>query len=476
MKELEIGIVVLIFIIVSYALWKNKELSNKQRIVKFLLNSLLLCAVLLLILNPSWTVDKEKILIYDGKIPSSLVKKMEDSLEVDRSISLRQFLNNPFKDGKIYLLGQKATPEMLSTLAGSDVNWLPYFPAEKPQDLRWFANIQRGSRQTISGRIEVPESGKLYLSFGDRKLDSTVLAAGTQFFSLSFPVFSEGRTEVDLIWKNQSVATVSFFARPEEKRKVLIMEDYPETEHRVLAEWLGRRGHDVKVFTPVAKGHIQTTTINKDSEPDFIIAYAHQASNGQIRKLVEEGKSVLFLDGKNVGQINQSLKTGFQISRISEGEEMPFKGILTKQPYALKVKANQKQVKDLPLYYEMKGGKVGVSLWNETYPAQFSGDSLLFEELWSEAWSALSNRDSLLLEGPVFVGDKVDSTFLAKGWNKVGAYGEVMAQDQENYIEQWVRKNEIQQKEGKRTLAPHWKYLLVLLILGLIWIEPKFKY
>jgi hypothetical protein len=476
MKILEIGLVVLIFIIVSYSVWKNKELSSKQRVVKALLNLLLLSAVLLIILDPGWAVSKEKILIYDGKVPGSWVKKLEDSLGVDRSLSLRQYLNNPFQDGKIYLLGQSASPELLSSLAGSDVHWIPYYPLEKPQDLKWFANIQKGSKQIISGRIEVPEPGKLYLSYGDKKLDSTELVIGVQAFTLGFPVFSEGRSEVQLVWKDKNIGDIKFFARPEEKRKVLILEDYPQTEHRVLAEWLGKRGHDVKLLTPVAKGHTQMTTINKDSEPDFILAYAHHASNVQVRKLVDEGKSVLFLDGKNVGQINQALKTGFQLSRISEGEEIPFKGILTKQPFVIKVKANQKQVKDLPLYYEIRGVKVGVSLWNETFPAQFSGDSLLYEELWSEAWSALSQRDSLLLEGPVFVGDKVDTSFLAKGWNQVPGFGEVFVQDQENYIEKWVRKNEIQHKEVHRTLAPHWKYLLVLLILGLVWIEPKFKY
>lgn len=512
----------------------RKQKSSKRFKIKVVLNLVLWLLICLFVINPKWekSTDSNRVLVYADDVPLSIVNQLKDSLKIQESFSQKTFdkslIENPSfanQIGKVYLVGQDAKPEILSKTTGHSIEWIPSFRENELQAIRWSAVIKRGDMQEVSGKIDLTESNILSIKWGKKAIDSLKLTKGFNNFSLKFPVFTLGASSFDLFLGEEKLRTIDFFAQKSQTFRVLMLLTNPDFESKTLADWLGRNGNQIKVISTVAKNTQSAVSINQiDTNfiPDVIITDPSNAGNSLVKKAYSEGKSIFFINLSQADlaakSINQALGTNWTFKRISTQENIPMSADLTALPYSILTHDFQKNLEDFPIAMQKKNGIVGVSLLNETFPLILSGDSLSYMKIWQGALQLLrpSNSTNILLSAPVFkdspteisinnsefskkfkiendtievqksainqLSGKVSFTFRETGWQKLGDSVEVFVENLESQLakshllQPYLNDSPTKAGDTQKLLieVPEWLwFLLILLVLGVLWVEPK---
>lgn len=513
-----------------WSLWRKK---TERFWVKFTLNTLLWISVCLLYFNPSWSknIDSNKVLIYDADIPQTIIQANKDSLKIGEVFSVSAFkqkmLDKPdfaSKLGQIYVLGQEATPEILSKLNQKTISWIPYFKKDELQDINWNGLLKKGEIQEITGKIEVSESKLLKIKFGNQTLDSLKLPRGFSNFTLRFPTFAIGRNEMSLTLDQDLLQNISFFTTKNQAQNILFLLNNPDFESKTLADWLGRNGNKVETITTVAKNTQNKVSINntKNFSPNIIITDPSNASNSIVKKAFLEGKSVLFINVENPNvaaqNINQNLGTKWSLKRISNENNLPISQDLTAHPYEFQVESFQKNVADYPVSVQKRVGKVGFSLLNETFPIKLSGDSLTYAKIWNSIFHALnpSSDNNTIVDAPIFqdvnktitlnsskienswhlandtiqtlrsainpFSSKTNYVFRSNGWQTFQDSSEIYVEENQtalakaNLLKPYLKTSNVSQSQAQAidVTMPNWIwFVLIVFVLTLLWIEPK---
>ena len=525
---LTIGLVI-VLAIQLVALWKNK--ASK---IKIGLNLLLWMSVCMLVINPSWTqsADTSKVLIYSEGISNETIKKTKDSLKIGEVFSQKEFNrklneNTDFasKLGKIYFLGQDASPEILSKLGQNSISWIPDFKTDEVQDIHWKSIIRKGKMQEVTGKIELSEPKTIKVKFGNQVLDSLKLPKGFSSFSLNFPAFSIGRTSLNLELDKEQLQTIDFYGIKNQPKNILFILSNPVFESKTLANWLGKGGNKVEIQTTIAKNTLNKVSINKTDKtfsPDIIITDPSNAGNSAVKKAFSEGKSILFINIENpdlaAKGINQNLGTKWKLKRTSTQENRTISQELTAHPYEFEANMLQKSVFDYPIAIQKKTGKVGISLLNETFPLMLSGDSLTYARIWQSAFQALNPAfdNNIEVNAPIFQDVKEDIllnssswqsklsleddtikttqsainpatsrtsyTFRKTGWQPFQDSLEVYVEANQsslakaNLLKPYLKSDAISagSEQKLQVFLPEWAwFLIILLILAGLWVEAK---
>jgi hypothetical protein len=527
---LAIGLVILLA--VQLAALRKKKASK----IKIGLNILLWLSICMLVINPSWTksADTSKILIYSEGISNKTIQKTKDSLKIGEVFSQKEFNRrvdeNIFfasKLGKIYFLGQDASPEILSKIGQHSISWIPYFKTEEVKDIHWNAIIRKGEMQEVTGKIELSEPKIMKVKFGNQVLDSLNLPKGFSSFSLNFPTFSIGRTSLILELDQNLLQTIDFYSVKSRFLNILFILSNPDFESKMLADWLGKNGNKVEIQTTIAKNTLNNVSINqtkKTFSPDIIITDPSDAGNSLVKKAFTEGKSILFINFENpelaAKSINQNLGTKWKLKRISTQENRPISQELTAHPYEFEPNMLQKSVFDYPIAIQKKTGKVGISLLNETFPLMLSGDSLTYARIWQSAFQALnpSIDNNIEVSAPIFQDVKKEIvlnssilqkklnfendtikttpsainpatsrttyTFRKTGWQPFQDSLEVYVEANQstlakaNLIKPYLKADAISvsSEQKLQVFLPEWAwFLIILLILTGLWVEAKVR-
>ena len=435
--------------------------------------------------------------------------------------------------GNIYLLGQGFAAEMLSQLSQKQITLLPFYEKDELQDIRWKGIIRKGDMQEITGKIELSEKKTLKITYENQILDSILLKKGLNNFKLRFPTFSIGRTETALILAEKPLQKISFFSRKNSPIAIQFILENPDFESKSLAEWLGKNGDHVEITTTVAKNTQNQTSINKlppkeKFTPDIVITDPNNAENQVVKKAIAEGKSVLFLNITNTEQdlktINQALGSRYFAKKTTNEDVIKISENLTALPYHFLEKVNQKIVSEYPVAIQKNFGKIGVSLLNETFPLKLSGDSLTYGKLWTNVFQQLnpSFQDNIEVAAPVFqdtkttislnnrsiatkdfkiandtvqvensainsLSSETDFIFRKMGWQPLQDSLEVYVEENPTILWKSKQINELLMVNSKNisqnqeysshiliAKLPDWLwFLIILLCLTAVWIEPK---
>ncbi len=380
---------------------RTKSLSTYRLRIRLGLNILLWVVLLLFIIQPQWrfSSNTKKVLLISENIPAATIQKAKDSLKITESFTIKDFNRRASEDpgfvsrlGTVYLAGQDFSPWTLSQLSEKELHWLPSFKADELQDIHWKAIVRKGEFQEITGKIELAEPKVLKIKYGNQVLDSVSLSTGVQTFQLRFPAFAVGRTETFLELANQSLQKVSFYSRKPQTSSVYFILENPDFESKTLAEWLGKNGNRVEMLATVAKNTQSKVSINrfdikKNFVPDIVVTDPTDATHPLVKKAVADGKSVLFFNvttpEPSLKSINSALGTKWRVKKISNVESISLGNGVTALPYQLEENLNQNKVTDLPVAVQKVGGRVGLSLLNETFSLKLSGDSLAYGKIWS---------------------------------------------------------------------------------------------
>lgn len=530
-----IVLALLILLLVQiFALKRNNPSSTLRFWLKISLNILLWAVVLLLFINPSIekSLDSNKVLLVSENVPQSTIQKVKDSLKITEVFSQksfnRQVIDNPKlinQLGKIYLLGEDASPELLSKIKQHSIHWIPSFQEDELQEIHWNGIAHQGEIQQIDGKIFSSTSQILRLKYANQVLDSIKLEKGFNAFRLEFTNFSIGKTAISLELGEKSVKEINFFSLKNQPHNFLFILSNPDFESKTLADWLGKNGNKVETITTVAKNTQSTFSINaaKKFVPDIIITDPSNAGNTLVKKAFSDGKSVLFINVENpdinVRAINQNLGTKWKVKRISNQENRLISQDLTAHPYQFEATALQKSIFEYPIAIQKRFGKVGVSLLNESFPLILSGDSITYSRIWQSTLQALypSSNDNIKVDAPIFTNvrsniqtkqstdelifvekDTVATTqsginplsavakytFRKAGWNTFQDSLSIYVEDgnsnlaKAKVIKPYLNESEISNAENATdffsTTMPEWFwYVLIVLLLTALWLEPK---
>ena len=387
---------------------------------KIALNLLLWLVLAAFVLQPvlKTNVQSGNILVTGKDVPSGQISRVRDSLHVRAVFSERNFRVE--NSDTITLLGQDFEPSFFARLSqilppSARVKWIPYFADNQIQSISWKGVVRKGQLQRVRGLVSSGSSQWLKLKFGNQTLDSTKLEKGMKSFALSFPVFTERRTAVDLVLGDEKKGTIQFFAQPLPPLTFQFILNNPDFESRNLATWLANRGHAVGLLTDLSKNIRSKLTLNKAGSPDVIITDPKNASEPQVKKALVDGKSILFINLANpaseVASINASLGTKLQVKKISNEEAIPVSTELTKLPFEFGKSNVYLTIPKLPVAVEKSTGKVAVSLLNETFPTLLNGDSIAYSNIWTSVLAEIhpAYQTNIEVNAPLYKG--IESTF-----------------------------------------------------------------
>lgn len=406
-----LGLLILFFV-QGWLILRNRTLSPGRKTVRIVLNGLLWLVVVAYLLQISWSADRpatHAMLIAD-EVPAAYARTVQDSLQIRDRFTART-MKTPYDT--VTLVGQDFPTETLTRLSHSVINWIPYTLPNQFREVRWKGIVRQGEMQQISGQVEAPDEQLLRVRYGTQTLDSLQIKPGQTSFTLQFPVFGQGRNQVELELGKQTPDTIRFFGRPTAPLRIQFVLDNPDFESKTLADWLGKQGHSVRVSATLSKNMRSQTGINSAPKgtvwkPDIIVTDPAQATGAVVRNALADGKAVLFINLSNpstdVSVINRALKTRWRISRSSPQETVPLSTNLTAHPYRFTSTSNQFAVPNYPVAIQQTSGRVGVSLLNETFPLALSGDSLAYSRIWYAVMAKLqpAEKNNVLLESPVF--------------------------------------------------------------------------
>jgi len=399
-----------------WLLFRQKSNVSDQRFwIKTGLNVLLWLAVMAFVVQPYLVREaKTTVSFIAGKdLPRAVANSLLDSLSKSGNVVSNDLKESTFDT--LILAGQDFDSALFPRILQSQqppslIKWIPYFQKDLPYDLQWKGLVRNGEMQVLHGRIESTKKHFIKLKYGGQTLDSVSLNVGSNHFKLQFPSFTLGRTIVELV-RNEAIAdTLHYFSRSTTPMTVQFILDSPDFESRASANWLGKAGNSVIYTATLSKDIKSKLTINKGKEPDIIITDAANANNALVKKLLLNGKSILFLNLTNplseVSAINAALGTTFQVRKSSSEESVAIQSGLTALPYHFAPSNRYFQVAGYPFAVQKTTGKVGISLLNETFPLQLSGDSLAYQKIWNALLAPIRPllKSNTELTAPIFQG------------------------------------------------------------------------
>lgn len=424
-EPLNLIILALALLLLPLQLWLILRAKRDNQLtpghwLRLSLNVLLWLAVVAFIIRPYLLKKAETVtgFLIGNDIPSSYANALADSIN-----SLKKTVSSDIRSAKfdtLILTGQDFQPEIFNTILQATpkrIQWIPYLPEDKWQQLHWKGVVRKGEMQVVQGNVLSSKPQVLKLKYGDNVLDSIAIQKGFNQFRLQFPVFTEERTLIELAMDGEIRDTIRFYARPSQKFTFQFLLDSPDFESRALANWLGKAGHAVIYAATLSKNIRSQETINRAKDPDVVVTDAGNVNNKLVKKVLAAGKSVLFINvtkpDDEIKAINASLGTQLKVRRISVEESVLVSPGLTALPFRFVPDNLYFTSGTLPIAVERIRGRVGVSLLNETFPLQLAGDSAAYQKIWDAILAPVvpATTNNIQVQAPLFEGVDTEVTF-----------------------------------------------------------------
>ncbi|TAE29385.1 MAG: hypothetical protein EAZ91_12615 [Cytophagales bacterium] len=504
------ALLVLLALLQIVLLFRNRPRSVGRMKVRAGLNALLWLMLAGFVWQPIWTSRNTAThaLLVSDEVPQSVARQVQDSLRLAKRVSATNIQLQTLDS--VTVLGQQVPPDLLAHMSRQAVRWLPFEEPQKAQNLRWKGIVRVGEEQQIRGAISTPQRQKLSVRFGNQTLDSVWLRPSRQLFALRFAAPARGRTQTTLWLDDEPLDTVRFFARNTRPLTIRFLLSTPDFETKTLADWLGRQGNRVELSSQLSTGIEANVQINaagktnplKPEMPDLIVTEPGLVGQSLVRNSLTEGKSVLVLGMTNppaeAALLNRALGTNWRFERVSNEATVPAMNDLTALPFRFGSSLNQVAVRGYPMAVQTVGGRVGVSLFTETFPLKLSGDSLAYARIWNAILAKLQpvQENNILVDAPVVAGLRHEIRsdgprppasrirFPNPGWQTLTDSVEVFVDDSlaapHERMATWVRAHNRYQTTTIRPVLTHesrlpdWLWLtLILVCLTALWIEPK---
>lgn len=499
----------------------------KRKYLKSALQTLLFASLILFLLQPAW--DKSQsgngYLVFPEGFSPSLLQCIQDSLSVSRT-SLPDNLPKENVD-EIYLLGQDYSLAELLGLPHTKIQWIPHFKENQISAISWEGIISYGQMQTIKGRIHATQGASIQLLEFGRIKDEFIVGKQGGEFGFEFPALVLGQNELTLKINEEEVADIRFFVNPAIPVNYQLLFGFPNTEGRVLTDYLVKRGDKAGTSYQLSKvGRIMAGGLNEEQRPEVLMLDPSQLDKKTVIDALQVGNSsILVLNLQEVEKeilgINQQFKTNFKLRKVADELRETENGAMA-APFVFEQGPKQQVFNEgsVCITYS-QGNKIAVSLLESTFHIALSGDSLKYAGIWEKILAAVSppQKEKMAIKMPVFtqfeseielstedsiaafVRLETDSLCLLKnpvnkfkfktiwipdsaGWTtlddeaRIYAYGKRELEDLRHIVQMKLflkdRGGDVDQFAAKQKI-PDWGWLILLLLcFTLVWIEPRF--
>jgi hypothetical protein len=385
-------------------------LSSSRKAIKIALNFLFGLLLIFFVFQPIWSSKRpeEGVLVHSSVLTKDEIGFWKDSLKIKRTSEISKFHG----DGNpVYLLGSDFSEPELLKIGDKDIRWIVKNEHGSITFLNWKGILRKGEMQVVKGRIESGDSLKLSLAQQGELLTETIIEPNSGIFEFEFPAQVVGRNELDLMMKDNLIGRVNFFVQPSKPIQYKLQFAFPDAEIRLLTQYLINSGEQVNEQISISKNAVIRSG---NSEPDslqFLIIDPAQLSKKSTQEAIANGASVLVMNlndvGNDISSINKAFESNFKVKRTTNEESREIEADLEASPYEFESVIAQKLLFEKAFAVQQIGNvKVGVSLLGRTFPIKLAGDSLRYQAIWQQILGAMVPQESGAVEvsQPVFTG------------------------------------------------------------------------
>jgi hypothetical protein len=520
------GLVILIVIgLIVFQIQKGVY-SPRRKALKQLLNSLFLLGLLLFIANPVWEIERNSnpVLIISEDLEEADLDLWKDSLRVEKAISISDF---NFNSDSVILLGKDFSKEFLYDLRAKSVNWIVPNSVQELAFLDFKGILRQGETQQIQGRLPLKSGAVLSISQAGNELETQVLERDQDAFQLELTAHVLGRNEWEIRLDKQLLGTIRFFVQPAERLSYQLQFGFPNPEIRTLSRYLIGKGAQVQEEIQLSKNTELLTEKQPLDSVDVFIIDPSQIQDSQIIKQLARGASFLLINvidpERELKDLNKAFGTDFGISAKAGVEFQVLENGLEALPFEWNTRANQRLLaEDAVALQQIGKSKIGVSLVKASFPLTQSGDSVGYDKVWNQILGELQpeSKSNWKVEAPVFKNqifriefngedslpflemgsaqyawsqslinpNSKQIAWLANesGWQQINPELEFYVnesvdfpivftqQERADFLKSTIWLSTSPEINGAKKSIPFWAWgILFILLLSLLWLEPK---
>jgi hypothetical protein len=402
------GVVILVLIGLLVFRIQKGNFSPRRKVLKQLLNSLFLLALLFFIVNPVWEIarNSDPVLIISKDLEKVVLDFWKDSLGVRKVISISDFNSN---SDSLILLGKDFPKEFCYALRAKSLHWIIPNSDQELGFLDFKGILRQGERQEIKGRMPLKTSSMLSISQAGNELETQVLERDQDTFQLDLTVSVLGRNEWEIRLDKQLVGTLRFFVQPAERLRYQLQFGFPNPEIRTLTRYLIGRGAQVQEEIQLSKNTELLTEKQPLDSVDVFIIDPSQIQDSKLKKQLERGASLLLINVNDpeaeLKDLNKVFGTDFGVSAKVGVEFQVLENGLEALPFEWKESVSQRLlVEDAVAIQQIGNSKIGVSSLKASFPLAQSGDSVGYDKMWNQILGELQpeSKANWKISAPVF--------------------------------------------------------------------------
>ena len=413
---------VVLFIALVY-----KEYGNTRKSVFYLRVSIGLIAIFSLLaiaLRPAYPNKKNsnKAIVITGGADKTQLDSLKKIYPKITTVDYKSgdFIK-PKLEGtaKVFLLGYGIEEYDLFQFENKDVVYLPSKLPPGIDKIKYSKTVFQGENVNIRAHFYKSKPGnKVYLEdFGGNKLDSAVIRDGE--FKLNAVTKLTGEfvyqlTVIDSIGEQVIQEPLPVKINAPKKLRILILNNFPNFETRYLKNFLAEEGHQITLRTQLTSNrfkyeYLNTKTqvfsgITEDSLKDFDVLVLDTPGFSQLsvneKQILE---SAVKKDGLGiyVQQVEDNFKEKTFVNFVTQFDGLPemkwhneSQIELYKYPYIFQKTANTYsllEIEDnLAVYQYLGRGKVGSSVFKNTYQLLLKGNKPVYREIWTDIFKEIA--------------------------------------------------------------------------------------
>jgi hypothetical protein len=402
------GVVILILIGLIVFRIQKANFSPRRKVLKQLLNSLFLLALIFFIVNPVWETarNSDPVLIIFEDLEKAALDFWKDSLGVRKVISISDYNSN---SDSVILLGKDFPKEFRYALRAKSLNWIIPNSDQELGFLDFKGILRQGERQEIQGRMPLKTGSILSILQAGNELETQVLEQDQDTFQFDLAASVLGRNDWEIRLDKQLVETLRFFVQPAERLSYQLQFGFPNPEIRTLSRYLIGKGEQVQEEIQLSKNTELFTEKQPLDSIDVFIIDPSQIPDSKIKSQVERGASVLLINvndpDADLKDLNKAFGTDFGVSAKAGLEFQVLENGLEALPFEWKASASQRLlVENAVAIRQIGNSKIGVSLFKASFPLAQSGDSVGYDKIWNQILGELQpeSKANWKVSAPVF--------------------------------------------------------------------------
>lgn len=419
-------------------IWKEWYVSKSKRfLLKSFLAFLSIGSLALIALKPVRLVEAEKnkaLILTPGYNEEQLdsLQKETRNLKILRYEPGEPVLEEEDKITSAFILGHGISSFDLWQFDGISSSFLPGDRPDGVIKLRYKEKNSIGKSFIIQGKYNNPKNGnQLVLKGpGGSKLDSISLKdAKNQSFSLKTSLKAKGNFLYSLVEKDSlgnvlSLNPVPVRVADRQILKILILNAFPTFETKYLKNFLAESGHKVVVRSQLTRGRFKFEYFNTERLPvnslseeilanfDLLVIDANQLKNiggtnyDNLHKAIrEQGLGVfiqpdlsLFNASREFPEFDFTTNNNSEF-RLKEWPNVPVKtySFIIQDRFRFQP-IHESESGILSGYTKLQNGRMGTSVFKNTYQLILDGNTAVYQALWSQLIEKLAKKKNPVIE------------------------------------------------------------------------------